>query len=236
MTPHRLRQELTFFETLERNSFPWSWQRRRSAPKIECFLMLRKPLLVRLCVVAWVLYSVSSIFYRAIFVWPWNENARTKQKQQTNGNSAIWSVYWTDTNAGGFSLVKRTLRWKNLHAREPSRINRYYALPSYCNTIGRETKNPCFDLFIHWLIKQITNTYRNHFSRSYENRSITSFGDCTRLQHQEVPQNMQNSFTCGRRMWCVSQMQRRTEEPQWLVRQELMVRNVSAHWRLIKHC
>ena len=39
---------------------------------------------------------------------------------------------------------------------------------------GGKTKRPCFDLFIHWLIKQITNTYRNHFSRSrsYENRSI----------------------------------------------------------------
>ena len=37
---------------------------------------------------------------------------------------------------------------------------------------GGKTKSPCFDLFIHWLIKQITNTYRNHFSRSYENRSI----------------------------------------------------------------
>ena len=36
---------------------------------------------------------------------------------------------------------------------------------------GGKTKRPCFDLFIHWLIKQITNTYRNHFSRSYENRS-----------------------------------------------------------------
>ena len=36
---------------------------------------------------------------------------------------------------------------------------------------GGKTKSPCFDLFIHWLIKQITNTYRNHFSRSYENRS-----------------------------------------------------------------
>ena len=35
---------------------------------------------------------------------------------------------------------------------------------------GGKTKRPCFDLFIHWLIKQITNTYRNHFSRSYENR------------------------------------------------------------------
>ena len=38
---------------------------------------------------------------------------------------------------------------------------------------GGKTKSPCFDLFIHWLIKQITNTYRNHVSRSYENRSIT---------------------------------------------------------------
>ena len=25
-----------------------------------------------------------------------------------------------------------------------------------------KTKRSCFDLFIHWLIKQITNTYRNH--------------------------------------------------------------------------
>ena len=38
-------------------------------------------------------------------------------------------------------------------------------------SFGGETKSPCFDLFIPWLIKQITNTYRNHFSRSYENRS-----------------------------------------------------------------
>ena len=36
---------------------------------------------------------------------------------------------------------------------------------------GGKTKSPCFDLFIHWLIKQITNTYRNHFSRTYDNRS-----------------------------------------------------------------
>ena len=28
-----------------------------------------------------------------------------------------------------------------------------------------------FDLFIHWLIKQITNAYWNYFSKSYENRS-----------------------------------------------------------------
>ena len=39
-------------------------------------------------------------------------------------------------------------------------------------------KSPCFDLFIHWLIKQITNTYRNNFSRSYENRSIFETAYC----------------------------------------------------------
>ena len=37
---------------------------------------------------------------------------------------------------------------------------------------GGKMKKACVDLFIHWLIKQVTNTYRNHFSRSYENRSI----------------------------------------------------------------
>ena len=29
--------------------------------------------------------------------------------------------------------------------------------------LGGKTKSPCFDLFIHWLIKQITNTYGNHY-------------------------------------------------------------------------
>ena len=28
---------------------------------------------------------------------------------------------------------------------------------------GGKTKGSCFDLFIHWLIKQTTNTYRNYF-------------------------------------------------------------------------
>ena len=30
--------------------------------------------------------------------------------------------------------------------------------------LGGKAKSPYFDLFIHWLIKQTTNTYRNHFS------------------------------------------------------------------------
>ena len=40
---------------------------------------------------------------------------------------------------------------------------------------GGKMKRLSFDLFIHWLIKQLTNTYQNHFSGSYENRSIYSW-------------------------------------------------------------
>ena len=61
---------------------------------------------------------------RAIFVRPWNENARTKQKQQKNGMRAIWLVYRTDTYAPGFWLVKRTLGLKNFMPEELSR-NRF---------------------------------------------------------------------------------------------------------------
>ena len=118
-----------------------------------------------------------------IFVWPWNENARTKQKQQTNGNRAIWLVYRTDTNARGFWLVKRTLGWKHFMPENFLEINRYFdvilqhdwpfeqCLLHIRVFSGGKTKRPWFDLFIHWLIKQITNTCRNYFSRSYENRS-----------------------------------------------------------------
>ena len=48
-----------------------------------------------------------------IFVWPWNENERIKQKEQTNTNRVIWSAYQSDTNARGFWLFKWTLSWKN---------------------------------------------------------------------------------------------------------------------------
>ena len=146
---------------------------------------------------AWVKYqdpcnkplAEKSRILRAIFVWPWNENARTKQKQKTNGNRVIWLVYRTDTNALGFSLVKLTLKWKNFMPENFLEINWFFTLTSYCNLIlqhdwpieqwllhirvhfGGKTKRPCFDLFTHWLIKQIRNTYRNHFSRSYENHS-----------------------------------------------------------------
>ena len=134
--------------------------------------------------------------YRAIFVWPWHENALTKQEQQTNRNRAIWLAYRTDTNARGFWLVKRTLRWKNVIPENFLKINRYFALTSYCNTIGQS--NNAFSILGfslagkrrgHVFIKQITNTYRNHFSRSYKNCSIYRFHFVTFLE-------------CGQESWC----------------------------------
>ena len=85
---------------------------------------------------------------RAIFVWPWNENAQTKQKQRANGNSAIWLVYWTDLNALGFWLVKQTLGWKNVMPDNFLEINKYFALTSYCNTIGQS--NNAFSILEFW--------------------------------------------------------------------------------------
>ena len=63
----------------------------------------------------------------SIFVWPWNDSARTKKEQQTNENRAIWLVYRTDTNAG----------WKKFIPENFLEINRYFTLTSYCNTIGQ---------------------------------------------------------------------------------------------------
>ena len=131
---------------------------RRGAALLRFFCVNRSPI--------W--YTLFFYKNRAIFVWPWNENAQTKQKQQTNENRAIWLVYRTDMNARGFWLVKRTLGWKNFMPENFLEINRYFALTSHCNTIGQsnnafsilgcffggKTKRPCFDLFIHWLINK----------------------------------------------------------------------------------
>ena len=129
--------------------------------------------------------AVLTIPDRKIFVWPWNEKARTKQKQQTNGNKAIWLVCRTDTNARGFRLVKRTLGWKNFMHANFLEINRYFALTSYSNTIGqsnntfskvgfslRENEESMFWSF-HPLADKTNN--QHHFSRSYENRSSFSY-------------------------------------------------------------
>ena len=110
---------------------------------------------------------------------------RANKTETTNGSTAIWLVCQTDTNVLCFWLVKRTLGWKSFMPEELSRnqsILRFDVILQHDWPIeqcilhiriffGGKTKSPCFDLFIHWLMKQITNTYRNHFLRSYENRS-----------------------------------------------------------------
>ena len=84
------------------------------------------------------LVSVNKIArVRATFIWPCNENGGTKQKQQTNGNRAIWLVYPTDTNTHGFWLVKQTLGWKKIMQENFLETNWYFALTSHCNTIGQ---------------------------------------------------------------------------------------------------
>ena len=83
---------------------------------------------------------------RAIFVLPWKENVRTKQKQDTNRNRVIWLVYRTDTNTPGFWLVNRTLVCNNFMPDNFLEINRYFALTSYCNTIGQS--NNAFSILV----------------------------------------------------------------------------------------
>ena len=68
-----------------------------------------------------ILCSVLLSYIRAIFIWLWNENTPTKQKQETNGIRAVWLVYQIDTNVHGFWLVNRTLGWKNFMPQELSR-------------------------------------------------------------------------------------------------------------------
>ena len=127
---------------------------------------------------------------RAIFMWPRNENVQTKQKQQTRTLS---------------DLIGLSNGYKWVYSRELSRNQ-----PILCFDIilqhdlpikqcllhirvlsGGKTKRPWFDLFIHLMLKQITNTYRNHFSRSYENRSIsTSYCHSQNLQLVNVSSHL----------------------------------------------
>ena len=66
---------------------------------------------------------------RAIFVWPWNQNMQTKQKQQTNRNRPIWLVYQMIQTRMAFGWLSKRSGEKKLHAQELSR-NQYFTLTS----------------------------------------------------------------------------------------------------------
>ena len=100
-----------------------------------------------------------------------------KRASKTEFERAIWLVHRTDTNVLGFWLCQRSelsgttnqpiLRFYVIQHSWPIEQCLFHIRVFFCG----KTKRPCFDLFIHWLIKQIKKTYRNHFSRSYKNCS-----------------------------------------------------------------
>ena len=113
-----------------------------------------------------------------------NRNNKRTEKERFD-----WFVEQIQTRVDFGWLSERSA--EKLHARRTSRhqpILRFDVMLQHdwpielCSLhirvfFGGKTKSTCFDLFIRWLIKQITSTYRNHFSRSYENRSIRIYMD-----------------------------------------------------------
>ena len=139
-----------------------------------------------------------------------------KTETTNNRNRAIWLVYQTDTNTHGFWLVKWILGWRNFTPKELSRIQSILCfgfilqhdwLIEQCLLqvrvfFGGKTKRPWFDLFIHWLIRQTTNTYRNHFSRSYENCSTVSVISTYLFKSYNAHQSTQSSHIS---MWKIKE-------------------------------
>ena len=113
---------------------------------------------------------------------------KTREQNRNNKRTEIerfdWFIERIQTHVA-FSWLSEPSSEKKLHVRELSRnplllrsdvmLQHHWPIEQCLLHIkvffGGKTKRPCFDVFVHWLIKQITKTYRNHGSRSYENRS-----------------------------------------------------------------
>ena len=161
----------------------------------RCIILLR---IIHVLCYPWS-YSVLLSYVRAIFVWLWNENAPTEQKQGMNGIRAIWLVYQIDTNVHGFWLVNRTLGWKNFMPQELSRNQ-----PILCYDIilqqdwpmeqcllhirvffGTKLKRPCFDLFIHSPIKQTNKKKQTLTKTVFEGHSKIALFHCLQFVKQK---------------------------------------------------
>ena len=126
---------------------------------------------------------------------------KTREQNRNNKRTEIeqydWSVERIQTLVA-FDWFSERSGEKTCHARELSRnqstlcfdvmLQHHWPIegcPLHIRVFfGGKTKSPYFDLFIHWLIKQIMNTHRNHFSRSYENRSIRVYLDPLYLSNE----------------------------------------------------
>ena len=103
---------------------------------------------------------------------------KTRKQNRNNKRTEIERFDWF------IERIQTRVAFGWLSERSGEKLSRNQSILRFdviCNTIGllhirvflgRKTKSPRFDLFILWLIKQITNTYRNRFSTSYENRSV----------------------------------------------------------------
>ena len=115
---------------------------------------------------------------------------KTRERHSNNKRTEIERFDWfveRIQNVRGFWLVKRTLENTRELSRNQSILRFDVILQHDWVFFGGKTKSPCFDLSIHWLIKQITNTFRNHFSRSYENRANAIYYIDTSVLLENIP-------------------------------------------------
>ena len=103
--------------------------------------------------------------FRAIFVWPWNENTRTKQNNKRKEIERFeWFIERIQTGMAFGWLRKRSGEIKTFMPETFPEINWYFALKTYCNTIGQSNNVFCILGFslagkrrVHVLIFDKTN-------------------------------------------------------------------------------
>ena len=100
----------------------------------------------------------------------WNVRTQDRNNKQTEIERFVWFIERIQTLgelSRNQSILIDTYRYLSIQPNWPIEQSLLLIRVFF----GGKTKSPCFDLFIHWLIKQITNAYWNYFSKSYENRS-----------------------------------------------------------------
>ena len=82
--------------------------------------------------------------FRAIFVWPWNENTRTKQNIKRKEIERFeWFIERIQTGMALGWLSKHSGEIKTFMPESFPEINWYFALTSYSNTIGQSNNVFC---------------------------------------------------------------------------------------------
>ena len=139
----------------------------------------------------------------------WKRAKNTEKNKRTEIERFDWFIERIQTRVAIGWLSER-LGEKNFMPENFLEINRYFALTSYCNTIGQSNnalsilgfslagkrKSLCYDLFIHWLIKQNNEHLPKPFFKII--RSIQPFTNLSTLEaiHENA---LLQSFTFERK-------------------------------------